>query len=166
MEEDLDEIAQGKENWIKTLEGFYQPFEKNLKEKYQKLSKEDLIEKTEKVCPKCKSPLIIRWGRFGKFYACSGFPKCKYTEPLKKTTLGIHCPKCNKGEIVEKRSKRGKLFYSCNRWPDCDFALWDKPISETCPKCGSLLVEKGKNQIKCSNKDCDFVKNVKTNSKI
>lgn len=165
MEKDLDEIAQGKENWIKTLAGFYQPFEKNLKEKYQELSKEDLIEKTEKVCPKCSSPLIIRWGRFGRFYACSGFPKCKHTEPLKKTTLGIKCPKCSKGEIVEKRSKRGKLFYACNRWPDCDFALWYKPTGETCSKCDSLLVNKSKNQIKCSNKDCDFVKNDKTNSK-
>ena len=158
MEEDLDEIAQGKENWIKTLEGFYQPFEKNLKEKYQKLSKEDLIEKTEKICPKCSSPLVIRWGRYGKFYACSNFPKCKYTEPLAKPSLNIKCPKCKKGEIVEKRSKRGKLFYGCNQWPDCDFALWDKPTGETCSKCGSLLVEKSKNQIKCSNKDCGFKK--------
>ncbi|MCD6500900.1 type I DNA topoisomerase [bacterium] len=157
MEENLDRIASGKENWVKTLNDFYQPFEENLRKKYQEISKKDLIEKTEKVCPKCNSPLVIRWGKFGKFYACSRFPKCKYTQPLPKPTLGIKCPKCKKGEIVEKRSKNGKVFYGCNQWPECDFALWNKPTGETCPKCGALLIKEGKN-IRCSNKDCDFKK--------
>ncbi len=166
MEENLDKIAQGKESWVRAIKDFYGPFEKNLKEKYEEVSKKNLVEKTEKICKKCSSPMVIRWGRYGKFYACSEFPKCKYTEPLPKPKLGIKCPKCKKGEIVEKRSRRGKVFYSCNRWPDCDLAFWDKPIKETCPECHSLLIETKKKQIKCSNKDCGFVKNAETNPKI
>ncbi len=161
MEEDLDEIAEGKEDWVKTLHSFYTPFEKNLKQKETEVEKKDLTEKTEKLCPKCKSPVIIRWGRFGKFYACSQYPKCNFTENLPKPSLGIQCPKCKKGEIVEKKSKRGKVFYGCNKWPKCDFALWDKPVMDekagggkACEKCGSLLVETKNKQIKCSDKEC------------
>jgi len=103
--------------------------------------------------------LIIKLGKFGRFYACSNFPKCKYTESLKENTLGIKCPKCIKGKITEKRTRKGKIFYGCDQFPKCDFALWDKPTGEKCPKCDSLLVEKGK-KIKCSNKDCQFEKKV------
>ncbi len=154
MEEDLDKIAQGEEKWTKVAEEFYKPFDKNLQNKYQEVKKKDITEKpTNKKCPKCGAPLIVRLGKYGKFYACSKFPECKYTEPLEKKTLGIKCPKCGKGEIIEKRTKSGKIFYACNQWPKCDFALWDKPTGEKCPKCGSLLVEKGK-KIVCSNKAC------------
>ena len=163
MEEELDEIAQGKREWTDMVRGFYQPFEKNLKKKYELVKKN--VEKTEKICPKCGSALLLRMGRYGKFYACSQFPKCKYTEPLEKSSLKIKCPKCGKGEIVEKRTKKGKIFYACDQFPKCDFALWDKPCKnskneiEKCPKCGSPLVEKGK-KIKCSSKNCDFEKNM------
>jgi DNA topoisomerase-1 len=156
MEGDLDKIAEGEENWVKILKEFYSPFEENLKKKYQEISKKDLIEKTEKKCPKCGAPMIIRLGKFGKFYACSKFPKCRHTESLEKNNLGIKCPKCQKGEITEKRTKKGKIFYGCSNWPKCDFALWDKPTDEKCPKCSSLLVETKRKQIKCSNKECDF----------
>ncbi|MDI6882951.1 MAG: type I DNA topoisomerase [Patescibacteria group bacterium] len=156
MEEDLDEVAKGKKNWILVLKNFYGPFEENLKRKYQEISKKDLVETTEKICPKCSSSLVIRLGKFGKFYACSSFPKCKYTENLEKPSLGIKCPQCQKGEISEKRTKKGKIFYACNQWPDCDFALWDKPTGKTCQKCGSLLVKTKKKQIKCSNKECKY----------
>jgi len=155
MEEDLDKIAAGKQEWVKVLKEFYSPFEKNLKQKDKELSKKDLIEETEKICPECGSKLIIRLGKFGRFYACPKYPKCKHTEPLEKETLGVKCPKCEKGEVTIKRTKNGKIFYGCNKWPDCDFALWDKPIGEKCPKCGSLLVETKRKQIKCSNKECD-----------
>ncbi len=177
MEENLDKISQGKEKWLPAIKKFYLPFEENLKQKYQEVSKKDFTEKpTGKICPKCKAPLLIRLGKFGKFYACSKFPECKYTESLEKNTLGIKCPKCKKGEIVEKRTKKRKIFYGCNRWPKCDFALWDKPTGEICPKCGALLVQTKKGQIKCSNteyhksevkddfrkksshKECDFKK--------
>ena len=163
MEEDLDKIAQGKVRWIDVLRKFYDSFEKNLQKKYLEVSKKDLIKETKKICPKCGSKMIIRLGKFGRFYACSNFPKCKYTEPLKENTLGIKCPKCKKGEIIEKRTKNGKIFYACNRWPDCDFALWDKPTGEKCPKCGSLLVETGRKKIKCSNESCHFEKDDRQN---
>ncbi len=152
MEEDLDKIAQGKKKWISTIKEFYEPFEKNLQQKYKEVTgKEAIVEKTNKKCPKCKAPLVIRLGRYGRFYACSKFPQCRYTQPLEKSGLGIKCPKCQKGEIIEKRTKNGKLFYGCSRFPECDFALWDKPTGEICPKCGSLIVEtkKGKKCSKC-----------------
>jgi DNA topoisomerase-1 len=157
MEADLDKIAEGQRKWIPVVKEFYEPFEKNLEQKYQEVSKKDITEKpTEKKCPKCGAPLLIRLGKYGKFYACSKFPKCKYTESLEENTLGIKCPKCKKGEIVEKRTKKRKIFYGCNRYPECDFALWDKPTGKICPKCGSLLVKTKRGQIKCSDKNCNF----------
>jgi len=161
MEKDLDEIAEGKEKWTKVSENFYKPFAKNLQDKYKEVDKkEDLIKKTDKKCPKCESPLVIRLGRFGKFYACSGFPECRHTEALEKKVLGVKCPRCENGQLTEKRTKKKKIFYGCDQFPDCDFALWDKPIrglqgeGKKCDKCDSLLIETKKKQIKCSNKDC------------
>ncbi len=152
MEKDLDEIAGGKKKWVSIIKEFYQPFEENLKQKYEEVSKKEFTEKpTNKICPKCQAPLLIRLGKFGKFYACSSFPKCKYTESLKENNLGVKCLKCQKGEIVEKRTKKRKIFYGCSNWPECDFALWDRPTGKICPKCKSLLVETKRNQIKCSN---------------
>jgi DNA topoisomerase-1 len=166
LENELDEIADGKDNYVKTCQDFYIPFEKNLEKKYKEVNKKDIIGKnlsldeqtTEKKCPKCDSKIIIRLGKFGKFYACSGFPKCRYTEALEKNSLNIKCPKCEKGELVEKRTKRKKIFYGCNQFPKCDFALWDKPTGKKCPECDSLLVETKKGA-KCSNKDCQSNKN-------
>ena len=155
MEENLDKIAKNQEKWTKVLEDFYDPFAKRLKEKGKLVSKRDLIKETEKICPKCGASLLMRWSRYGKFYGCSNYPKCKYIEKTKKPSLDIKCPKCAQGEIVEKRTRKGKIFYGCANWPDCDFALWDKPTKELCPECGSLLIEKGK-KIICSNKNCDF----------
>ncbi|MCL0056732.1 type I DNA topoisomerase [Dehalococcoidia bacterium] len=156
MEEKLDKIAQGEEKWTPIIKEFYQGFEENLQKKYQEVSKKDITEKpTEKICPKCQSPLLIRLGKFGEFYACSKFPKCRHTESLEKNDLGIKCPKCQNGKIVEKRTKKRKIFYGCNQFPKCDFALWDKPINEKCPKCKSLLVQTNRKQIKCSNKECE-----------
>lgn len=159
MEENLDEIAEGKKGWIPVIKEFYIPFEKNLKKKLKEVPDKKLTyEKTKKKCPKCKSYLIIRLGRYGKFYSCPNFPKCKHAEALEKNTLKIKCPKCKKENIVEKRTKKGKLFYGCPNWPDCDFASWYKPTSQTCPKCKYFLVETNRKQIKCSNKECDYKK--------
>ena len=160
MEKELDEVAEGKDTWEKTCKDFYIPFAKNLEEKYKEVIKSDLTQKTDKVCPKCGFPLIERLGRFGRFYACSKFPECKHTESIEgdPDTLNISCPKCKEGKLTGKRTKKGKTFYGCNRFPKCDFALWDKPVNEFCPKCESILVEKGKTMIKCSNKECDFSK--------
>jgi len=159
MEKELDLVAEGNNEWQKTCGDFWKPFSKNLEEKYIKVQKSDLIQKTDKVCPKCGSAIIERYGRFGKFYACSKFPDCKYTESMenKNKDLGIKCPKCKEGDIVLRKTKRGKIFYGCNKFPKCDFALWDKPVNEFCPKCDSILVEKSK-KIICSNKDCDYKK--------
>jgi len=158
MEENLDDISQGLKKWKKVVEDFYGPFSKNLEQKYNDVSKKEFTEQpTKKLCPKCQSPLLVRLGKFGKFYACSKFPECKYTESLDQNNLKIKCPKCQEGNIVAKRTKRNKIFYGCNRFPKCDFALWDKPVDEACPKCKSILIEKYK-KIRCSNKECDFIK--------
>jgi DNA topoisomerase-1 len=157
MEEELDEIAEDKKEWVPVIKEFYNPFEEHLNKKYKEVSKKDFTEKpTEKKCPKCGSPLLIRLGKYGEFYACSKFPECRYTESLEKNNLNIDCPKCEKGKILAKRTKKGKIFYGCSNYPDCDFALWDKPTDEKCPKCTSLLVETKRKQIKCSNKECDY----------
>jgi DNA topoisomerase-1 len=160
MEKELDEVADGKDTWSKTIKDFYTPFAKNLEEKYKDVPKENLTEKTDKICPKCGAPIIERMGRFGRFYACSKFPECKHTESIedKNKDLGIKCPKCKKGEVVARKTKKGKIFYGCNKFPECDFALWDKPLNEFCPKCDSILVQKSKNKVKCSNKDCDYAR--------
>jgi len=155
MEDNLDKIAQGKKPWVLVLGEFYNPFAEILKRKYKEVSKKVII--TEKICPKCGALLAIRMSKFGKFYGCSNFPKCKFTQPFDENTLGIKCPKCKKGEIVERRTRKGKIFYGCNQWPDCDFALWDRPTGEKCSKCGSLLVKNEKGDIKCSNRDCDYI---------
>ncbi len=154
MEENLDKVAKGEKEWTEVLNNFYKPFEKNLKEKETIIVKKDTTQETDEKCPECGSPLLIRWSRYGKFYGCSNFPKCKYKKSLTRPSLGVKCPKCEKGDIVEKRTKRGKTFYACNQWPKCDFALWDKPNGEICPKCGSLMVVDKKEQTKCSNKEC------------
>ena len=155
MEENLDKIAEGEKKWLPVIREFYTPFAKNLEKKYDEVSKKEFTEKpTEKICPKCGSPLLIRLGKFGKFYACSAFPKCRYTESLEANALDVACPKCQKGKIAAKRTKRGKIFYGCDGYPECDFALWDKPTGDKCPKCQSLLIETKRGQTKCSNKEC------------
>ncbi|MDP2734581.1 MAG: type I DNA topoisomerase [bacterium] len=160
MEKDLDEVAQGQKQWVPMLKEFYKPFEENLKKKYEEVSKKDIVKEAEgKVCPECGAPLLVRFGRYGQFYACSKFPECRHTEPLEKnkpTSLGIACVKCAKGEIVVKRTRRGKIFYACNRYPACDFALWNKPTGETCKECASLLVEGTKKKTGCSNPECSL----------
>ena len=156
MEKELDDVSEGKENWKEIIKNFYFPFNENLEKKYEEVEREKPKEEiTDKLCPNCGKPLAIKSGRFGKFLACTGFPECKHAEPLenKNAKTGITCPKCNIGEILQKKTRKGKIFYACSKWPDCDFALWDKPNGETCKKCGSLMVEKGKNII-CSNKEC------------
>ena len=204
MENKLDDIARGQIAWQKVIDEFYQPFSRELMKKTKTIAR--LEEKTDKVCPECGKNLVIKFGRFGKFYACPGFPECKYTEPLdtegsaelkqlavgqkcdkcgrelvvkngrfgpflacsgypdckniksinKKT--GTSCPECKNGEIVEKRSKKGKTFYACDQYPSCKYALWQKPTSKKCPNCGSLLVYAAEDKIKCSSKDCGFEK--------
>lgn len=115
------------------------------------------VEVSNEVCEKCGSPMNIKRGRFGPFLGCSNYPTCKNIKAIEKKT-GVTCPTCKEGELVEKRSKRGKIFYGCNKYPTCDFALWNKPNGETCPTCSSLLVYGAKHTLRCSNKECIFKK--------
>lgn len=121
MEEELDEIAQGQKKWPLVIKEFYEPFAENLEQKYQEVEKQKPIEeKTEEVCEKCGQPMVIKFGRFGRFLACSGFPDCKNAKPI---TLGP-CPKCQTGKIVARKTKKGRFFYGCSRYPECDFTAW------------------------------------------
>ncbi len=154
MENDLDKIADGNQDSVKVLRKFYDEFETSVKNAFDTMPKKE-AEKTGEDCPQCGSPLVIRKGKYGEFVACSNYPKCKYIKTSERQITEVcDCPKCD-GKIIEKKSKRGKIFYGCNNYPKCKEAYWDKPIGEKCPQCGNMLTEK-KNTIKCSN--CDYKK--------
>lgn len=154
MEADLDEIANGKINNLDVLTKFYEVFDETLQKAFKGMEKEK-PEETGEICPECGSPLVIRKGRYGEFVACSNYPNCKYIKKEEHEVLEIiDCPNCS-GKIVEKHSKKGKVFYGCNNYPKCKTAYWDKPIGEKCPECGEMLVEK-KGGIKCSA--CNYQK--------
>ncbi len=157
MEEDLDKIAEGKKVWYKLLEAFYKDFEPEVENAFDKMEKKE-DEQTGEVCPNCGKPMVIKNGRYGKFEACSGYPECKYIKPKEKAPVVevCDCPKCG-GKIVERKTKRGKIFYGCGNFPKCKVAVWDKPTGELCPECHSMLVEDKDKNIKCSA--CDYKSN-------
>ena len=157
MEEDLDKVAEGKKIWYKILESFYKEFEPEVENAFDKMEKKE-DEETGEVCPKCGKPMVIKNGRYGKFEACSGYPECKYIKPKEKAPQVevCDCPKCG-GKIVERKTKRGKVFYGCSNFPKCKVAVWDKPTGELCPECHSLLVADKEGIVKCSG--CDYKKN-------
>lgn len=165
MEEKLDAVAEGNVKWQPVIGEFYHPFHENLEKKTEEVKRADVMtEETDRTCPDCSKPIIIRVGRYGKFYGCSGYPDCKFTEPLegeKKAKaepkpVGVSCEKCTDGQIVERKSRRGKIFYGCSTFPACDNAMWGMPLDERCETCNSLLMLSGKTKVKCSNKECDF----------
>ncbi len=152
MEEDLDKIADGDKVWNVVLENFYGDFEKLVGEAFKEMKKEAPEETGEK-CPECGNPLVIRKGKYGEFVACSNYPECKYIKKEEKKQIEImKCPNCD-GMIVEKKTKKGKVFYGCNNFPKCKIAFWDKPTLKKCPKCNSILLEKNDKLI-CSS--CDY----------
>ncbi|MCO5215193.1 MAG: type I DNA topoisomerase [Thermomicrobiales bacterium] len=153
MEAELDDIASGERDWVPTLAEFYAPFTATLKNAEQTMERVKIRdEPTDEVCEKCGSPMVIKLGKFGKFMACSAFPECRNSKPL-LTRIGVECPTCHQGEIVERRSKRGRKFYGCERYPDCDFVSWNKPVKEPCPNCGGVLGEigRGGERLKCNS---------------
>lgn len=129
MEEELDEIAEGKMEWQPVIREFYEPFAKHLAEKYEEVEKHKVEEATEEVCEKCGRPMVIKLGRFGKFLACSGFPECKNAKAIKvePEKIDMKCPKCGEGDIVIRRTRRGRIFFGCSRYPECDYASWTDP---------------------------------------
>ena len=154
MENDLDKIAEGKKVWYDLLNEFWKEFEPQVKEAFTSMEKVE-AKKTGEKCPECGSDMVIRNGKFGEFEACSNYPTCKYIKKKEKEVKEIiPCPNC-KGTIIEKKTKKGKIFYGCNNYPKCNFASWDKPLIEKCPECGGVLVEK-KDKIKCLS--CDYEK--------
>jgi DNA topoisomerase I len=142
MESDLDEVEEGKENWIEIIDEFYKEFEKKLKIAEAEMQKVEIKdEPAGENCEKCGHEMVYKMGRFGKFMACSNFPDCRNTKPIVKD-IGVTCPSCHKGSIVERKSKKKRIFYGCDRYPECEFVSWDKPLARTCPKCNGMLVEK------------------------
>lgn len=159
LEEKLDKIAEGDFTWESVVDDFYKDFHKFLliaEEEIDKIEIKDEV--TDEICEKCGKNMVIKTGRFGKFLACPGYPECKNTKPI-LDKINVDCPLCD-GEIIRKRSKKGRMFYGCTGYPDCKFVSWDEPVKEKCPKCSSYMVirrnRKG-NTIRCSNKDCGYI---------
>lgn len=159
MENQLDDVELSKIDWKETVRSFYGPFEKELKvadKEIERVKVEDQL--TGEVCELCGKPMAIKSGRFGDFIACTGYPECKNTKPI-VTKVDVKCPKCG-NDIIVRRSKKGKAFYGCSGYPNCNQVYWYKPVNEHCPKCDSLLVQrKGRgHSLICSNQECDFKK--------
>lgn len=160
MEGKLDEVEIGKEQWQKIIDEFYKPFEKELAKTETEMEKIQIKDEPAGFdCELCGSPMVIKLGRYGKFYACSNFPECHNTKAITKE-IGVICPICQKGQVIERKTKRNRIFYGCDRYPECEFTSWDKPIGRTCPKSNDFLVEKkvrgGGKQVVCSNEKCDY----------
>ncbi len=157
MEEELDHVEEGREDWVKVLNGFYKSFEKRLEVAEEEMKEIEIQDEvSDELCEKCGRHMVYKMGRFGKFLACSGFPDCRNTKPIIKGT-GVVCPSCNTGNIVERRSKKGRVFFGCDRYPDCDFVSWDRPVGRNCPECGQMLITKTNRSgtvIQCSK--CDY----------
>ncbi|MDM8259174.1 type I DNA topoisomerase [Limosilactobacillus vaginalis] len=156
VEDKLDQIEEGKQNWVRVVDSFYQPFSKEVSTAESEVAKIEMKDELAGMdCDICGAPMVVKMGRYGKFYACSRFPECRNTKAIVKDT-GITCPKCGQGTVVERKSKKNRVFYGCSRYPDCNFVSWDKPIGRNCPKDGHFLVEKkikGGTQVVCPNGD-------------
>ena len=156
MENKLDEIEEGNIQWKSVVSEVYAPLKEAIEEANEKIEKINMDEETDEICELCGSNMVIKYGRFGKFMACKNYPECKNTKPL-VNKVGVKCPKCKEGDIILRKSKKGKAFYGCSNYPECDFISWYKPTGEVCKECGSYMIEKHtKSETKevCSNKEC------------
>lgn len=163
MEGELDNIEDGKMQWVEVLNDFYPPFKKNLDEAGQRIAKIKIKdEESDVICEKCGRRMVYKLSKFGRFLACPGYPECKNTKAIREGT-GVECPKCG-GEILVKHSKRGKTYYGCEHAPKCDFMAWDAPVKDKkCPVCGGLLLRKNgrSKKIFCWNENCNYEKKIK-----
>ncbi|MEM7035174.1 MAG: type I DNA topoisomerase, partial [Chloroflexota bacterium] len=156
MEENLDKIAWEQRNWVPILKEFYDPFEQYVQDAEANMPKVDLTETSiGEQCEKCEHDLVIRYGRFGRFIACSNFPDCRYTRPFMQK-LDITCPSCAEGELVERKTKKGRIFYGCERYPDCEWTSWKRPLPTPCPECAGLLVVQSKKMARCTKCETQF----------
>ncbi|MGG0915857.1 type I DNA topoisomerase [Bacillus velezensis] len=157
MERDLDHVEDGQTEWVQIIDSFYTDFEKRVKKAEAEMKEVEIEpEYADEDCELCGSRMVYKMGRYGKFMACSNFPDCRNTKPIVKQ-IGIKCPKCHEGNIVERKSKKKRIFYGCDRYPECDFVSWDKPIERKCPKCENMLVEKKlKKGIQVQCVECDY----------
>ncbi|HEL0799236.1 TPA: type I DNA topoisomerase [Streptococcus equi subsp. zooepidemicus] len=159
MEDKLDQIEIGKEAWQNVIDQFYKPFVKELTKAETEIEKIQIKDEPAGFdCELCGHPMVVKLGRFGKFYACSNFPECHHTKAITKE-IGVSCPACQQGQVIERKTKRNRIFYGCDRYPECDFTSWDLPVGRSCPKSGDYLVEKkirGGKQVVCSNEACDY----------
>ncbi|HEL0027419.1 TPA: type I DNA topoisomerase [Streptococcus equi subsp. zooepidemicus] len=159
MEDKLDQIEVGKEAWQNVIDQFYKPFVKELTKAETEIEKIQIKDEPAGFdCELCGHPMVVKLGRFGKFYACSNFPECHHTKAITKE-IGVSCPACQQGQVIERKTKRNRIFYGCDRYPECDFTSWDLPVGRSCPKSGDYLVEKkirGGKQVVCSNEACDY----------
>ncbi|PLR97287.1 type I DNA topoisomerase [Bacillus sp. T33-2] len=157
MEQGLDDVEEGKVNWVKIIDEFYRDFEKHLERAEREMEEVEIKdEPAGEDCDQCGNPMVFKMGRYGKFMACSNFPDCRNTKAIVKE-IGVKCPNCGEGNIIERKSKKRRIFYGCDRFPECEFLSWDKPLPRNCPKCDSYLVEKKLKkgvQVQCSN--CDY----------
>lgn len=149
LEDQLDLVASGEAAWVGVVSDFYEDFSDRLEHAEEAMpEKKAELQKVGRDCPKCGHDLIIRWGRYGKFISCSNFPDCRYTEPYLEK-IGMKCPKCEEGDVVERKTRKGRKFYGCSRYPDCDFTSWKRPVPEPCPNCGGTLTIANKREVKC-----------------
>jgi len=157
MEQQLDEVEEGELDWRKVLEEFYGPFEKTLEHAEASIEKIEIKdEESDVVCDKCGAMMVYKLGRFGRFLACPNFPECRNTKAI-QVEIAAPCPRCG-GKLLEKTSRKGRKFYGCERYPECDFVSWEMPVEEKCPKCGSYMVKKrgrkGETYHVCANESC------------
>lgn len=164
MEDKLDQVEVGKEQWQKVIDEFYKPFQNELEKAETEIEKIQIKDEPAGFdCDVCGHPMVIKLGRYGKFYACSNFPDCHNTKAITKE-IGVTCPICGKGQVIERKTKRNRIFYGCDRYPECEFTSWDLPVGRSCPKSGDFLVEKkirgGGKQVICSSEKCDYKEEV------
>ena len=165
FEKYLDSIEEGQGDWKSLIKDFYKDFEVMLKKAEENMEEINLVEESDEDCSKCGARMLIKHGRYGKFLACSNYPECTHTKPI-LNKIGVTCPICQEGEVVERRSKKGRLFYGCSQFPACKFVSWGRPINEKCPECNSVLVHKinkKSEKIMCSSKECKYEREVNTN---